>query len=107
MGQTGSIDRCKTLGGRLALVPTNEEMNAIQAYMQAKSITDRVRIDGTDRTTEGLWTTEAGEPMSNPGFTGSEPNGGLFENCMCISDDQVMDVSCLANIWVAHALCEY
>jgi len=107
MGQVESSDYCKTLGGRLALVTSADEMDAIWSYMRVFGSSYRVWVDGTDEATEGVWVTEAGEPMSYLGFTGDEPHGGTSENCIGVAPFFVFDVPCTANTYVFHALCEY
>jgi len=107
MGYAEHSNHCKTLGGRVALVSTPEELNAIQTYMIFVGTFSYVRIDGTDAATEGLWMTEAGEPMTFTGFTGLEPNGGTITNCIGITFNTVDDIQCTAHAFVPTVLCEY
>jgi len=107
MGQAESSDHCKTLGGRLALVTSADEMKAIWSYMRVFGSSYRVWVDGTDAATEGVWVTEAGEPMSYLGFTGVQPNGGTKENCIGVAPYHVFDITCTSNTLVFNALCEY
>jgi len=107
MGLSENRDHCKTLGGRLALVPSAVEMNALRSYMHSVGFGGRYRIDGTDAATEGVWMTETGEPMPFPAFTNSEPGGGTGENCLGVASGQVFDINCSPTTYVVHALCEY
>ena len=107
MGQSENRDHCKTLGGRLALVPSADEMNALRSYMRIFGSSYSVRIDGTDAATEGVWISETGEPMPFPAFTEGEPSAGTGENCLGVADNHVFDVDCAPTTYVVHALCEY
>ena len=77
---------CLSHGGRLAVLPSAEEMAAVQAFFQAELSLEYTWVDGSDAEVEGVWRTSDGEVMTYLGWADSEPNGGTFSNCRAIYD---------------------
>jgi len=103
-GQVASKTNCESVGGRLALISSQDEMNAARSYMQGYS--GRAFIDGTDAAQEGVWLDAEGNAMPYSGWTVSEPNGGSGENCKGIAASEVFDVGCIGSQYATLGLCE-
>ena len=103
-GQVASRTICESIGGRLALISSQEEMDAARSYMQ--NFSGRAFIEGTDAAQEGVWIDAAGNEMPYSGWTVNEPNGGSGENCKAIAASEVLDNDCFGSQWVTLALCE-
>jgi len=103
-GQVASRTICESMGGRLALISSQEEMDAARSYMQRFS--GRAFIEGTDAAQEGVWVDTAGDEIPYSGWTVNEPNGGSGENCKAIEASEVFDNGCIGSTWVTLGLCE-
>jgi len=103
VGRQGASDRCKSLGGYLAVVSEAQEMAAIQGYLISIGDTSYMYIDGSDAATEGVWVRESGDVMTYTGMNGVEPNGGSGENCLVVSTNVIGDYPCSNTV---PAICE-
>ena len=108
MTQPTAQANCLAIGGRLALVSSAEDLAAVQAFIQSEGlgITNGTWVDGSDAAQEGVWLTSAGDIMNFLGWTGVEPNGGIYENCMLLVGNQVWDLTCNYAGFTSATLCE-
>jgi len=75
---------CRAQGGPLAQVSADEELAAVQYFIQSQDLwsTNGVWLDGSDGKEEGTWLSSSGKQMSYLGWAATEPNGGTVENCI-------------------------
>ena len=106
-GYLESINTCRVLGGRLAIVSSEAEMRAIQQHMKDVNLLKVIAwVDGTDAAKEGVWLTEGGNPLPYRGFTGRNPDGGERENCIGVNPRAVLDIVCTESGLVSLSICE-
>ena len=106
MSRQASSDRCRSLGGYLAVVSDAQETVAIQEFIATLGYNDTLMyIDGSDVEEEGVWKTEAGDVMTYMGMSGEEPNGNRTENCLVMTHDFVGDIGCTWSPSIS-AVCE-
>ena len=105
---TGRAD-CEKVGGRLALVSTEAEMDAVGEYMSMNGIliNHGAWVDGTDAVTDGVWLSESGDEMHITWWSFVEPNGQESENCLGISNKEAFDISCSGDGFIQYTLCEF
>lgn len=99
---------CIVNGGRLALISSDEELAAVQAYIKSEGLRppNITWVDGSDAEKEGVWRTSAGDVMTYLGWTGVELNGGTNGNCMALYGKDVWDSGCDRADITYSALCE-
>ena len=107
-----AIKQCRSHGGYLAVLSDREEFERIRNYLLSIGHIEQWHfafIDGTDLETEGVFLTENGVQLTDIPFTGKEPNGNTFENCLGMNALSVADVYCLYHhqaTWLRRAVCE-
>lgn len=105
----GAVNACSAIapGFHLAVVTSEEEMTWIDTFIAPTiAVNERVWLGASDRTAEGTWVWENGEPWAFTAWLDGQPNDNGDEDCLEI---HVLDV----DMWndrdcaVSHAyLCE-
>ncbi|XP_005093950.1 C-type lectin domain family 3 member A [Aplysia californica] len=105
---------CRLYGGYLAEINDKQEFQHLADFSNSSvsgSVSTGVMLGATDEGHEGRWTfLTSGGNMTSFLWNGSEPNGGLRENCLFMWSNQklMIDSACLiyTSGWQWRFLCE-
>lgn len=91
-------DTCVSEGGNLFSITSVDMMVEIFNVTYDKdALYTLIHIDGNDLSQEGNWSYHDGSYLtliSPSNWRQTEPNGGTWENCLCLIDGKFCDTAC-------------